>query len=235
MNDHLYFIPILAKALQQRDPEQSLRQAFDRIYSLGSQSCYALGFEQFKRFMATVIAHHKSNQNRRFVDHGVNMLIVELVSEMFEGSDEERQEALSVIQSQPQWRKEYDDFTTEIKLLSERPEGIGISIYRENESFQSVQFSEIPGVKSIDGVTAGRYRICFSTGRLIWEGNLSERDLIWTLAFPRQPLELAADTEEREGHPTKELSALSGEISIRVFAGLECGKMRITLNASRDS
>ena len=35
MNNDLYFIPVLARALDQSDPDDALRQAFVRIKTLG--------------------------------------------------------------------------------------------------------------------------------------------------------------------------------------------------------
>ena len=235
MNDDLYFIPIIAKALQQRDPEESLRRAFDQIRSVGRQPRYGLGLEQFERFMATVEIHLKKSKAELPEVDVVSTLIAELVTETFEGSDEEKQKVLSIIQSQPQWRKEYANFAAEIERLDQRPQGIGISIFRENETFRSLMFTNIPDTKIICGITPGGYHISFTTGRLIWEGEFTERDLIWTRAFPGKPLELAADTTERKCNPTREISALDGEITIRVFAGLESSQIEITMKSAGDT
>ena len=64
MSDDLYFIPIIVQALQQRNPEESLRQAFDKIRYIGLQPRYKLGLEQFDRFMATVKAHLKKGETK---------------------------------------------------------------------------------------------------------------------------------------------------------------------------
>ena len=51
MNDDLYFIPILAKALEQPDVETALRTAFAEIEEAGRQPQYQRGHQQFLRFM----------------------------------------------------------------------------------------------------------------------------------------------------------------------------------------
>ena len=59
MSDDLYFIPIIAKALQQKDTEQALLQAFEQIKSLGRKPQYQQGLAQFEQFMASANSHAK--------------------------------------------------------------------------------------------------------------------------------------------------------------------------------
>ncbi len=162
-------------------------------------------------------------------------LIIDLASDAFEGSAEDKRKALSIIRSNPQWRKEYDQLVGEIEELSQIPEGVEISVSRENKPLKSVTFLKLPGSETIDNVTPGHYNIAFATGRLIWEGELTEQDLIWVKAYPGKPFEMAADTTEREAKPTKQISAFEDQINIEVFAGIESGRMTITMNAARDS
>lgn len=234
MNNDLYFIPIIAEALRQKDPEGALRRAFDRIKLLGEQQPYVIGFEQFESFMAVVEAKRSTDHTGLSEANMESTFLTDLATDTFEGSEDERQKALSLIRSQPQWRREYDTLVGEIHWLNRRPAGIGITIFRENREFGSVIYEEIPDSKAIEDITSGHYRVTFTTGRLIWEGQLTEQELVWTRAFPGRPLELAADTAGWKGNPTKYISALNGEITIRVFAGLESGRIEITLTASGD-
>lgn len=110
-----------------------------------------------------------------------------------------------------------------------------LRVFRENEPHKSVTFSKVPGSKTIDNITTGGYNISFATGRLIWKGELTEKDLIWTEAYPGKPFELAADTTERKAQPTKEIRVFDGKITIRVYAGLESGRIEITMNTFEDS
>ena len=180
MNNDLYFIPIIAEALKQKDHEGSLRLAFDQIKSLGEQQPYVIGFEQFKRFMAVVEAKQSNNHAGLSEANMVNTFLASLATDTFEGSEDERQKALSLIRSQPQWRLEYDTLVGETRWLNRRPASIGITIFRENREFASVIYEDIPDSKTIDVITPGRYRIFFVTGRLIWEGEFTEQDLITT-------------------------------------------------------
>ena len=53
MDNYLYFIPLLARALQQADSGPALKQAFAEIERLGRQPEYEQGYRQFRRFMVT--------------------------------------------------------------------------------------------------------------------------------------------------------------------------------------
>ena len=54
MRDEIFFIPIIAQALQQPDPGQAMREAFGRIRTMGKESRYSQGYKQFLRFMDSV-------------------------------------------------------------------------------------------------------------------------------------------------------------------------------------
>ena len=232
MNNDLYFIPIIAEALRQKDPEGALRRAFDRIKLLGEQQPYVIGFEQFESFMAIVEAKRSTDHAGLSEANMVSTFLADLATDMFEGSEDERQKALSLIRSQPQLRREYDTLVGEIQWLNRRPAGISITIFRENREFDLVLYEKIPDSKTVEDISPGHYRVTFTTGRLIWEGEFTERDLLWTRAFPGKPLRLAADTVQEKDRPTREIITLDGEMVIRVFAGIESGRIEITIKPS---
>ena len=236
MSNDLYFIPIITEALEQKNTEHSLKQAIKKIKSLGTKPQYKRGYEQFEKFMDIVNerVQKEAPDNVSEADR-IMELIVELATDTFEGSDEDKQKALRIIKSHPPWQKEYDQLVTEIGELNQRPQGVEISVSRENEPRKSVIFQKIPGPQTIDNITAGDYSLSFADGRLIWSGQLSEQDLMWSRAYPGKPFELAADTMERKAKPTKEISVFDGKVIIRVFAGLESGRIEITVNTSEDS
>ena len=236
MSNDLYFISIIAKALEQKDSEQSLKQAFEEIKSLGTKSGYEQGFQQFQQFMNTVNEQaKKEGADDQLKTEIAKQLIVELATDTFEGTDEDKRKALSIIKSNPQWRKEYDQLVAEIEELSQVPESIEILISRDNKPFKSVTFMEVPGTKGIDRIIAGVYNIAFAAGRIIWEGELTEQNLLWGKAYPGRHVKLAADTTGQKSEPTKEISVLDGEIIIRVFPSIESGRIEITMNAPGDS
>jgi uncharacterized protein YaaR (DUF327 family) len=236
MSNELYFISIIAKALQQKDAEQSLKQAFEQIKSLGTRPDYEQGFEQFQRFMDTVNEHVKTKvPGERFRDELAKELIVELATDTFDGSSEEKKKALDIIRSNPQWQEEYDTLVNEIEELSQVPESIEVVISRNNKPFKSVSFDDVPGSKTIERITAGLYKISFASGQTIWEGKLDEHDLVWASAYPGRPFDLAADTAGRQPKPVKQISLFDGDIIIRIYPSIESGSMNITINKAMDT
>jgi hypothetical protein len=223
---------MIAEALNKKDAEESLRKTFEQIKLLGQKTQYKQGFRQFEQFMEAVSDRAKKEKNVNWENHIVRELMIELATDTFMGSDTEKQQVQNIIQAQPQWQSEYDNLVAEIEQLHERPEGIGISLFRENELLESFTFTKFPDSKTIDNISPASYNMAFATGRIIWQGRLNEQDLIWTEAFPGQALRLSADTGEPEGKSTQEYRILGGEVILRVYAGLESGRIEITMNLS---
>ncbi|MFC1677234.1 hypothetical protein ACFL3G_09255 [Planctomycetota bacterium] len=236
MSNDLYFISIIAKALEQKDADQSLKQAFEEIKSLGTKPDYEQGFEQFQQFMNTVNEQvkNKGSDNQLRIEIAKE-LIVELATDTFEGSDEDKKKALGIIKSNPQWREEYDKLVDEIEELSQVPAVVEILVLRDNKPFKSITFADIPGSKTIDRITAGLYNISFASGRAIWKGELTEQAIVWAKAYPGRPFDLAADTTGQEPQPVKEIDLFDGEIIIQIYPSIESGSMKITINAVRDA
>ena len=59
MSGNLFFIPIIARALQEQDIEEALRKAFREIKKKGTQKRYAEGFKNFELFMDTAYSRHQ--------------------------------------------------------------------------------------------------------------------------------------------------------------------------------
>jgi len=235
MSNDMYFMQIIAKALEQKDSEKSLKQAFDEIKSLGSKPGYEQGFRQFQRFMDTISDQAGKKETDTLDADLVSELIVDLATDFFEGSDEDKQRALSIIKSHPRLREEYDQLVADIEQLNRRPVAVEVSISRDNKWFKSVTFMEIPGSKGVNRIAAGVYNIAFAAGQVIWEGKLTVEDLVWSKAYPGRNFDLAADTTGLKPEPTKEISVFDGEITIQIFPSVESGSMKITINKIRDS
>lgn len=81
----------------------------------------------------------------------------------------------------------------------------------------------------LPGIRPGTYTISLSTGRLLWEGALTEADLLWSKAFPGRALSLAADTSGAEQPVTRREALLGNEVQLLVFPGVESGEMGIQI------
>ncbi len=236
MSNELYFISIIAKGLQQEDTGQSLKDAFEQIESLGTKPGYEQGFAQFQRFMDTVHEHVETGvPDEQFRDELAKELIVELATDTFEGGSEEKMKALNIIKSNPKWQEEYDQLVAEIEELSQMLEAVEVVIFRNNEPFKSVTFDDVPGSKTIERITAGFYKISFASGNTIWQGKLTEQDLVWARAYPGRPFDLAADTTGSWPKPVKQLSLFHGDVVIRIYPSIESGSMKITINKTMDT
>ena len=55
MNKNLYFLQIIAEALQAPEPRQEIKKAFEKIKHLGQQPEYHQGYLQFQQFMKQVL------------------------------------------------------------------------------------------------------------------------------------------------------------------------------------
>jgi hypothetical protein len=235
MSNELYFIPIITKALGQKDTQQSLTQAFEQIKSLGANPDYENGYGQFQRFMDSVNQHTKKKPGIQLKSALAKELIVELATDTFEGSSEDKEKALNIIKSNPQWQKEYDKLIAEIEELSRIPEDIEILLSRNNKPFKSIKFADIPGSKTIDKIAAGLYKISFASGQIIWEGRLTEQNLIWTMAYPGKPFDMAADTTGQGPQSVKQIDLFEGKIIIQIYPGIEAGSMKITMTKAEDT
>lgn len=82
---------------------------------------------------------------------------------------------------------------------------------------------------SLPGIEPGELEVVSGTGRLYWAGELSESDLLWSLAFPSSDLPAAARTGTFTSTHSREIEVLPGELSIRVCPGLTTGCLRVLI------
>jgi hypothetical protein len=183
MCDDLFFIPIISRALQQQDSRAALREAFEKIKTIGRSPQHSRGYEQFLRFMDEI---------------------------------------------SPQDREEMSELTWKhiLEALERRP-AIEILIERKNHLVGSCLFEDFTGRQNVSGIKPGSYQLKLDTGRIIWKGHLTEKDLLWTKAFPGQPLEVAADTGESGSRPTRTVDLPESGVVLRFYAGVESGSMEI--------
>ncbi len=134
---------------------------------------------------------------------------------------------LDVISSRPAWQSEYERFWTEVQVPGETRSSSRLLLLHGNVVAGRLVLEAPEQRRSIVSISPGDYSLMLDTGRLIWEGSLTNRDLIWSEAFPGKPLDLAADTGATQLQPTRQESLLGGELILRVFPGLESGRLEI--------
>lgn len=166
MDRDLYFISLIANALDQADQMESLEDAFAEIRRLGRTPPFQRGFVQFCQFMRTA---------------------------------------------------------------EERIKGADLVLERNGRQVAVLNIDRLPGRAIVQGLLPGQYRVRLGTGWMLWEGGLTEQDLLWSAAFPGKALELAADTQGLPHRPTRMIDLLDGEVILRVYPGLERGSLGIEI------
>ena len=228
MNKDLYFIPIIARALDAPQKGSALAGAFAAIERFGRQKQYQRGFEQFRRFMEAVADRAVRRDRQPPLSEMSEALLVELALGVLGGSGE-KETAQALVNSHPRWRKHYDALRAQCKDADALPYATRVSLERQGKEIQTVVFETVPETASIGDVSPGLYTLRLSTGRVLWEGAIVESDVLWHHAFPERALDLAADTREISPEPTREIRLMNGEVLVRLYPGIESGRMSITL------
>jgi len=129
--------------------------------------------------------------------------------------------------------KEYEDYFPEwekllkLKLIAEG--NFEISMEQNGKEIFKVYTGNLPVRKIIRNVNPGPYVVKSSIKSTLWQGELKEKDLIWTESYPGQPLKLAADTGEIFSRSTREIKLLNDKIIIQVFPEIESGRLELEI------
>jgi len=161
----------------------------------------------------------------------VRQFALALATRAIDGTDEERDIALAMIRSRPQWEREYKRLCQEcdgVDLIGVLP---SLVVKREEQIVGHITLKPNARRGSIGGVSPGTYSLELDSGRVIWKEELSERHLLWRAAFPGRPLDLAADSEAGVvgGTPVEQISVLDGQLQLSIFPSLESGRIEIEL------
>ena len=149
------------------------------------------------------------------------------------GDEMEGRQLLDLIRSKPEWQKEFE------KLSAKTLESDGLSgqmkiiVTKNGDTIGSIPAKPSPFAQTIRNVTPGYYEVRLNTGRVLWQADLKEEDLLWSAAFPEEALDLAADTGESVRRITKEFTILGGEITIRVYPEIESGRIEVEVRDSQ--
>lgn len=77
----------------------------------------------------------------------------------------------------------------------------------------------------VSGITPSRYSLESQTGQLLWEADLEERHLLWSDAFPQEPLPLAASSDDLQETFSLSETFLDGSLRLHVSPGLTEGEI----------
>jgi len=223
MNRNVYFVPILARALRGPDRGESLEKAFTAIERLGQETGYEEGYRNFCRFMAEVSMHR-----RLLEEHDLRMAALELIAGT--PSEAKRWETLlSKLAEETAWLEaEYDALT---RVCGPRSRVLNLQLLRDDRQIAELTFEMMCGRQLVDNICPGHYALRMDMGLVLWEGMLTNADLIWTEAFGGKELTLAAEAGEVRRRPSREVKLRDARLILRLFPGIESGSLEIELTS----
>jgi len=230
-DNKLYFIPIIKKAFDDPEPIEAFRLALQEIIKLGSSSQYEAGYEQFEEFLGSGIGELIKN-DKHFSDFQLvvmERLMFQLATDNFVGSSDIKEILLDKIKANPILNDRYEKLLSELPEYSEDLPLLEVELFRANDLVVSQNFPKKTGREYFKNITPGQYILKLSNGRILWEGIISAKDVIWKKAFPDRDYAMQAETVKQPTEPTRSLQIFNGQIKLTFEAGLEAGKIKLEL------
>ena len=223
----LYFFPIIAHALSSDDPKRAMEKAFHEINTLGNQPEYEEGFRQFQELIRFTMkpSGEESGDRIQLIRNAIYSLIYDLTNDTFDGDEKQKDALISALRNVPEWNAEYERIKKEGHPFLGPETPIKVEVLKGDQVIGSSLITTDPSL--ISHIIPGRYKVQFSNGRVLWEGEVRREDVLWAYAFPEEDLRMAAETEPYQQDPTRTISLLDGELTIQFFAGLEKGELRL--------
>ena len=128
-----------------------------------------------------------------------------------------------------------DATSNEVPLDLAGSAAIEVIVERDGVPIASFATDGRPGARTLEGITPGLHRLRLDSGRVFWEGELTEAHLLWPAAFPGRPLRMAADTGQAGRATTHEVSLLSDTLRLRVRPGVGSGYLELELTTRSES
>jgi len=226
VNDGLSFISMIVGALEQPDSKFALRESLDRIKELGQLPGRTTAFRQFLRFMDGVAQEHSriGFTEEPSVLHDVAASCVRRLTGR--ESDPEATETLGL--SNPLAGQEiYERFCSGVRGATDRPSIRDIIVERNGVMIAGFSLGQTADTHTIHDVTLGQYRLCLESGRILWERELTDQDLVWSAAFPDRSLPAAADSGHSFAEPSHEASLIGDRFVLCVRPDVESGSIAI--------
>ena len=111
--------------------------------------------------------------------------------------------------------------------------GIDIVIERNGACLAEITYRYMRTMRTIKKVAPGKFVLKLKIGRVIWSGELTKEDLIWTEAFPGDELRLAAKTERASKMVSRTVRVFNDEIILQVIPGIEHGNIDILFKGAK--
>jgi hypothetical protein len=222
----LYFIALIDEALGSVDPSSALKEAITKILKMGTLQEYKEGYAQFQAFFETVMNSYleSSPSHEQSTRRAIYQFLHELITDTFVGNENDREALIEAVQRKPAWKAEFEIIRAGLQDLQSQPP-MQVEVLRDDELIASFLMQEIP--VNIRCVNPGGYVIRLSNGRVLWEGKLLKKHLLWLDAYGEEDLPMAARTEDTV-RPTISGSLMSGELIWDVIPDLKSGELRFS-------
>ena len=222
MSHELFFIPILARALSGPDVQQALADAFATIEQLQHQEGYQEGYRNFQTFLAEVRARWQAAH-----EQDIRRVMLMRTADAVAETPQWEEILASEIRRHPWLRAENDTLG---EVFRPRPRVAVLQLLRDDRQIAELRFETIPGRHTITDIRPGRYALRIDTGLILWEGELTAKDLIWGQAFGGRSLELAAEAGEIQHRPPDTIPVPQAGVTLWLFPGLESGSLEIEVS-----
>lgn len=234
-NRDLHFIRILLNAFGSKDKKEALRTAFKEIKEKGKLPEYRTAWKNFKKFLKTVddyVTAQPATTDSIETELSESTLI-DLVTDTFPGTGEEKQKILALIKKNPDLLSQYERIRNELSAFLPKPEQVQIEIEKNGKPVGVFGVDAATDRILIREIEPGDYRLKLSSGLLLWQGSLSREKLLWTTAFPGEKLPAAAETEPLKRKPSYTEDLAEGELRLEILPGLEAGTLLLTFKKKK--
>jgi hypothetical protein len=233
-NQNLYFIRLLQEAFRNPDRKRAIKAAIDEIESKSKLAEYREGYRNFQAFLRA-IDKYASSEPEIAGSLGAEIIeskMIDILTNIFQGNEKDKQALMKLIKTDSGLLSDYEALKTEISEFLPTETLIMIEILKDDRYYASFAYEPSTKLISVKGITPGSYTIRLSTGVLLWEGQLQEKELIWTKAFPKEKVKAAAETKAIGQKASHSEPLLNGELTLEIFPGLESGAILLSIRKS---
>lgn len=220
MKTEIYFIPILARALESPARRAALIDAFREIARLGQRPDHADGFAQFQEFLRSGTVGQAPALSVMLFG-----LVAELLAAEPESASSEFAGAVAMLRRVPRWNAMFEQAVRELRPDDSTAQTLSLVVHSRGHLAGTWAIGAAGAV--IGGILPGELIVLLATGRVLLETMLTPDDVLWSRAYPGEPLLLAATTAPTRETPTREILLLDGALQLRVFPALEHGRIEI--------
>jgi hypothetical protein len=230
-NQNLYFIRLIQKAFRSPDKKRALKTAIDEIESKSKLAEYREGYRNFQAFLRAIDKYASSEPEiaSGLAAEIIESKMIDILTNTFQGNEKDKRAIMELIKADAGLISDFEALKPEISEFLPEEASIMIEILKDGRPYASLAYEPFATLISVKGITPGGYAMRLSTGLLLWEGQLQEKELIWTKAFPKEKVKAAAETKAIGLKASLSKPLLNGELTLEVFPGLESGAIQLSV------